>query len=559
MKKILSLIMVIAMLGTVSVSLVSCDVSDVEALLDILGDIDIDSPDLESMLPDVLESIKDYETETDRYHEVETSADGSNDNGSSDKPYIGPNGNWWIGDTDTGIKADQNGGEDETDAETEGKPDVVLPDFDDFDFKGKVINTLAWEECVYDEFDPEFPENRIDKAVFLQLKTTEKKLNVSLEYEFVGISDYTQNALKHIYAGEYFHDAFASYSVVAPVLMVNGVILDLTSLDYINLDAPYWAEGLYEECSVYGKLYFATGDISPSYFANTYVTFHDPSMVSADELKKINANVSSVSELVSKGEWTIEAMRILSKDAASDLNGDSLFGAEDSYGMIMNISAADALAQGADISILGHNDDGALVVKNDALIIDKSVDLIDSLLLMLDQFDANDTQLCSDVWTNGNAMFYVDRLYAAEKSCYERSEDFSILPLPKFNGDQEEYVCAVGSGYTMWSIPITANSDISSAVLETLASEGYAQEMSATVYATVLGEQTSGDMFNQIRNSARFDAGRVFNRTLDYIPLSIFRKSIENSSNTFASDYAENVSPLSSMVDKVNAVAKKLE
>ena len=112
-KRLFSLLMAMLMLLGATGALSSCDIDDLRAVLE---ELDI----RDDLIPEDLESLKDLDT--DRFMNMETDRDGESIN-TEGMPYVGPNGNWWIGDYDTGVPYKPADGETETnrwwDEETE--------------------------------------------------------------------------------------------------------------------------------------------------------------------------------------------------------------------------------------------------------------------------------------------------------------------------------------------------------------------------------------------------------------------------------------------------------
>ena len=105
----------------------------------------------------------------------------------------------------------------------------------------------------------------------------------------------------------------------------------------------------------------------------------------------------------------------------------------------------------------------------------------------------------------------------------------------------------------MYAIPTDAkNPDLSSAVIEALASEGY-YRVAPTFFETALKVKYSSDddsarMYDIIKGSIMYDFGRVYSMAgLDSIP-GMMRSAIQNKSDKWASSTAKNLPKLEKLL-----------
>jgi hypothetical protein len=118
--------------------------------------------------------------------------------------------------------------------------------------------------------------------------------------------------------------------------------------------------------------------------------------------------------------------------------------------------------------------------------------------------------------------------------------NYSILPAPKYDEQQEKYRTAVAFTHTMYCIPIDAkNTTKSGAVLECMASEAY-RNVTPALFETAFkyqysNSQLDADMFEIVRDNVVFDICRPFFDSLggdSGSPVRMWRSQIEAGKNS---------------------------
>lgn len=154
---------------------------------------------------------------------------------------------------------------------------------EDLNFKSKEIRISGWSEVEnkYPEFGvKELGSNLVSNAAYLKNMAVQKRLNVRLKFDTVkgwtGPGDGSgQEQLTRVQnaaaTGEI--DLIGTYSWNACTFMVNAYISNLNNMPYLDLTQPWWNASIVEKSSIYGNIYYATGDISSAYIGNTYAMF----------------------------------------------------------------------------------------------------------------------------------------------------------------------------------------------------------------------------------------------------------------------------------------------
>ena len=156
-------------------------------------------------------------------------------------------------------------------AETELPEETEVKDNlpDDLDFGGETV-TLVWNprtlmrEINYESLSGEV----VDDALFNAQAAACERLNVAVSLVPIESTSDTQGNFvkqitKSVMAEDAAYDFIYGYSQALATLAVDGILTDLTSLDYIDLGQPWWNTAYINSLTPdRGKLYFLVGDLS---------------------------------------------------------------------------------------------------------------------------------------------------------------------------------------------------------------------------------------------------------------------------------------------------------
>ena len=483
----------------------------------------------------------------------------------------GANGDVAGGTSAGSQQADESGNGLETD-----EKGYIKDQLGEKDFGGKEIKILAWQNSAYKDHnvaEEDMSTNDLNRAVYTRDKTTESRMKVKLVYQMTnGGSTYMDTYLKDAesYEVDGQVDMYASYSRSAAPLMSRGFTRDLITAPHLNFSNPWWARALVEKSTIYDRLYFASGDISPSMFGETVLVFFNKAMfdqVKGDKMNEYDAE--TLYEMVYEGTWTIDAMLNLAKGAG--LNTDDVKDANDKYGLTLDPIYTDAFYQASGLRALDYNPDGSLKISEDYgsakthSLVEKLVNFFktpDALAPTTEDANRNDGRTA---FRNGNVLFHVNIASYAPVLMDAGTVEFGLLPMPKWNTDQEQYVEISGFSYTMWSISRSAvdSLEASAATLECMASESY-RTVAPTLYDSMLRGQSSDSsedykMWETITDSIEIEGGRCFDRLFESRTWSVFRNAVMNRTTDYMSFYAESDGTLKTLADEVNTMIYELE
>ncbi len=432
--------------------------------------------------------------------------------------------------------------QDTTPAETTTAPPDNIPA--DLNYKNESIDFLAWQQSLQEYYADEQNGDPVNDALYYRNVTVEERLGVELNFnEIKGNSsafrEYCQTVMTTINSGDSSYDALACYLRSAGVLTLQHGLEDLLSVDYIDFAQPWWPSNLTELNTINNKLYFMSGDIATSLLYQMMFMIYNTQLCTDLALEDPQA-------LALDGKWTQDKMLQMASGVYADLDtsGDKSEG--DQYGLFSySHPNLDIFYMGAGLNYIDPTSDGRLALADDILS-EKSYAVIDKLNNLY--YNSNDgffTKKISDnaVLAAGNSLFYNVTGKLLTQVFYNSEMSYGILPAPKYDETQANYLTAVAFTHSMYCIPVSAsNADMSGAVLECMASEGYRQVTPALFESSFKYKYSKGEndanIFELIRSGVVFDIGRPFHDALggdSSSPIIVWRQQIVNAVNNLTS------------------------
>ncbi len=430
----------------------------------------------------------------------------------------------------------------ETDAETESPYKLGLPD--DLDYGGEEIFIYGWEHYEDIEFFAEAEIGEVvNDAVFHRNLNVQENLNVKLAFSEEngrsGDSAWEKKVRNANQAGDAAYDIVAGHSHCIGGLTKSMDLLNLLDYDYLDLDQPWWRSELTEHALIRNKLYFATGDISPSSVSRSQGIFVNTQILSDFDLP-------DPYQLVVDGTWTHAKMMEMSKGIYADLNADGKPDeAGDRFGFASDGVQLQAVGVTSGIVSIEQDTDGNLVV-SDTYITERSTAIADTWIdFMHKNQDTVKIAKTDDatVFRTGRSLFYAFPLGLISSELRDCDFDIAFVPWPKADDTQEDYITCTSNAYSLWTIPLSAaDPDMSAAVMENMAFEGFINIMPAmfeTAYKVKYNNtesQLQSQVFDILRENLTFDIGRIMGGISSDI-FSLFPNAIINGKNNLSSTF----------------------
>lgn len=256
---------------------------------------------------------------------------------------------------------------------------------------------------------------------------------------------------------------------------LSGYIASVDELEYVDISQPWYIQYVNEELTIGGKLYFAYSDECIDAFMGSMCVFFNQSLTA-------DLNLSSPYDLVANGKWTIDNFYAGALAAVYDINNDNKYTLEDDRWGI--ISEHDMLIPsmwiGAGLKTIEKDSDMIPYFSahgNERMydILKKVYDYWVSDGVCYDSFlkigyDEKNRITARNSFINGMAMYIVNS-FGTASTLRDMEKDFGIVPLPKYDEEQEIYYSRLCDGWI--NVPPTVSSNLvrTSVIMEALAIE----------------------------------------------------------------------------------------
>ena len=415
-------------------------------------------------------------------------------------------------DTDAGT-ADTTASADTTEAvSTEAaEPEYVWADLDFKEGKLNILNTnTTWGFYTTIYFD-EQTGALMDDAIYDANRKVEEKFNVVLNITESDINSSVGEYTNAILAGDGAYDtALTSANRSAPLLL-QRYVADLTQFSELQLDQPWWNQNIMQFSSFGdgGHVFFGVSDINMMSFEVLMGIYVNDDMLA-------DLNIPKLYDTVREGKWTVDKMHECMK-AAANLHGDADFTynskANATYGLTYWDSGIQALMYGAGLSyvVLDEKNNPSLNMENDNFY--NIVSNIAEMFVVSGEAvylnSSKDRMHYEDSFADGRTLFTVAQLKGSTKF-REMEDDFGILPLPKANEEQQDYIGFCSGNVVASTIPKSNTKPNQAAgVIDAMAYLAYSELR--PVYEGVVVEQ------RQMRNADSIEMLQIMgaNRVLD--------------------------------------------
>ena len=386
----------------------------------------------------------------------------------------------------------------------------------------------------------------INEAVYNRNLAVEEELNVKLKP--IAMDTSTTNAANKfqtvVLAGEDMVDINSGHQSYLSKKLFEGIFQNMADDEYISWDSPWWADDYMREFEIgEDSRYFMFGDISLMMLKSAGSVYFNKGL-----FDKYLGKVDDFYADIMDGKWTLDMLYEYSQSSYDDLNGDGTVNAGDLYGVVgTSGKCVEHVQYDAGIRTTERDKDGipVLILNNE-----KTVQFAEKLYnLYFNNKSALVTKSDGDLDTTFLNMFKADQLmfnpswfYTAEL-LRDMESDFGIIPYPKLDEDQEDYMTLVHNGSTLFCVPVTIKSEkleIIGAVLESLAFHAYKTVTPAYFEIALKSKYSRDDVSSQLLDvmyqSMYTDFGYCYSSTLNSI--GMLRPLVSNQTADFSSWYA---------------------
>ena len=410
-------------------------------------------------------------------------------------------------------------------------------------FKGETYNLLVNSEM--DAGSEEASSDPLEDAIY---RRNDKLQNIfGVQINTMVETDYQEvynKVSKDVSAGTADYDTVYQHMVNAATgLAVNGQLVDLSTLNYVDFDQTWWDQDAKDGFLIGDNQFLAVGDQLPR-------TLLVSACMAFNKTQFDNQSLDYPYDLAREGAWTLDELNKLTKDQTKDINGDGKIEyTSDYFGMTSwHLDSPFNFFYGAGATFFTKDEDNYPVYSVDQ---DKIQNIYDKVYVT---FITNNSLYITDVtihgeafkvFTSGRALFTACSLTTianAENGFKNMSEEYGVVPQPKYDTAQADYMSFVNGAASVIVVPKSLGEERLEFVgfmLEAMASSSYYM-VTDTLYDKVaksknMRDQESAEMVDVIIRNRVFDFGYSHFFGKGYPCATLFMNCLDAKSTSVAS------------------------
>lgn len=390
----------------------------------------------------------------------------------------------------------------------------------------------------------------LDDAVYNRNSRIEDRFNIKIsEYQADGSTAWATSQAemcnqiaRMVMAGDCDYDAAYLPVYFQPGVVTDGYLTDLNTIPELQLDKPWWDNVFNDEIEINGCLYTASSPLHLMSLDLSWLLLFNKDMMD-------DRSLEYPYQLVKDGKWTLDQLNSYLTGVAS-LNGDESFtwngDGKAIYGIAGHLSAPAAMVFSAGNRLMTRDGDSFEFTAGT----ERMYSTIEKLAAIFDSTSGNTyADNTSDTKTKkgyiyafgaNRALFTTCELKTALELRYMEAS-FGLLPMPKYDEEQEDYITYTNYGTCLLTIP-TTNSEThrTGVILDALSYDSYKNVLPVYYDVTVsqkgLRDEESIEMLDIVRNtrSPLFSDVYGITSTLN----SAIQNEVINASGTAASTIA---------------------
>lgn len=355
----------------------------------------------------------------------------------------------------------------------------------------------------------EITGNLSSDSVYERQRALEEKFGIEVSNIIVDNGDTTKDmVIQEVFAGGNSYDlVIGAGSTVGQYLYQSGVLYSTDDLEVIDISREWWSRNLSSDLSIKGKLYFLTGPAVTEFYSEAAAVLFNKKLAS-------DFSVPDMYGAVKDGSWTLDRFTEIASAVPENDTGSG------KYRFVTRSGDGLRFLAGAGLSFTSYDEDQIPTIP-DSLPMEMS-DLCDRLGTFLSDHsqtayvkfgnesfeDAFGSKDWVDFFKEDNSLFYLYKMSEVYK-LRESDVEFGILPYPKKDSSQKEYV-TLCEGEGMLFIPMSSEDlEFTGTITEAAAalSEEYVRP---AFYEKILKGRSvydyeSRDMIDLIFKNAKYD------------------------------------------------------
>lgn len=366
---------------------------------------------------------------------------------------------------------------------------------DDVSYDGYIFRigaSIKEPEYIQYIIRPEQSGETLNDAIYGANMAVMERFDIGFEHIHLS-SNYgcLQEVVNNAHAGEDVYDVLTMHDSRSTQAMLQGAFRDVHDLEHIDLSKPWWPAHTTESLTVNGKMYGIANSMSYYGLYSTRCLFFNKDLMT-------DLNIALPYDDVRSGTWYLDDLVEMTKDIYSDLDNDGARSLEDRYGIAIT-GTAFCFLECFGIDAYGRDSDGMLT---ENFFSERNVNAVEKANEWFfggsqgayfnpshkGYFEA-DSALT--MFAGGNVLFSFNSVGRQVQACMESDMEYGIVPMPKLDEEQEDYIS--GAVDNPVCIPITnTEMDRTGMIVEAMSAEGY-RTVQPAYTETVMKERYATD------------------------------------------------------------------
>ena len=378
--------------------------------------------------------------------------------------------------SDTKTPADDSTSVASTDAElttpeTKAWDALPIENFDNYEFT-VITRPTAWS---FDAMTSEEPDgDLLSTIVYRRQSMIEGRLGIKMtEVNSQNIATEVANSVN---TSTHIYDICQMPAGTALQSYLRGEIVDISQIETIDLENPWWAQSINDTVNIGQKRYVVFGEGHLNYYCGFYIYAFNKELIKNNQLE-------SPHDLVEAGTWTWEKMNEMMRAAAVDYDSNGVYDVStDILGFTAHINHLRNLMLSSGETITQTDENGYPTYSG---LTERYIDVYTRFLNKFvddptvaiagcspNRYEGYSSSAGTDnyaaVFNEGRALFQCSATYAIQSVRGLEFEYGLVIP-PKYDLDQEDYVAPVYSYVEGIAVPSTnPDLDRTGLIVETL-------------------------------------------------------------------------------------------
>ncbi len=373
-----------------------------------------------------------------------------------------------------------------------GDPIITQTNRQDYGATPFMFLTIAEQERFHKEIfvEIEDTEETIYESVYRRNEYVNEYLNIVIGTEAMANANSVAEQL--VSGGDLTYDVYNLYKHGCISMATAGYTRDWTELD-LNFDQPWWNGKAFDALKVNDMLLLMSGSILITEIDDTLAMVYNQRIYNEFE----EAIGLDIYEAVLNNEWTLDTFISVVTKVHADLNSDGAYDVENDMlgyvaepnSMAMNWGFAGGFA-------CGTIKNGEYKLNMTSARVNAATTMLEKLANMFATEYADQSQqldACVEDFINGRAFMTAIILRNLE-SMRGMEDDYGVIPYPKLDDKQKDYITHVGGASPIMMIPMqNVNDDARlGTILEAMCEASYRITRPA-YYETALKEKGTRD------------------------------------------------------------------